>query len=165
MAFLTKFDAFNRKFSSIIEWIGLIAFFLMMALTTIDVIGAKVFLLPVPGSLDIMMLAQLIAMSFAIAMTQIFDRHIQVEFFVPLFPKLIQNLCDVIYNLLCFILFFLISWRLIAYGIELNTTGEVSPTIRLPMAPFAIGAGIASIPVCLIYLSTTLKSILKVFKK
>jgi len=50
------------------EWVGFGTIFLMVALTCVDVVGAKVFRLPVPGSLDVMMLAQLIAISFAAVM-------------------------------------------------------------------------------------------------
>ena len=70
-----------------VEWIGLFAFILMMLITTIDVMGTKFFLLPVYGSLDMMMLAQLLAMTFAAASTLILGRHVQVEFLCSCCPK------------------------------------------------------------------------------
>jgi hypothetical protein len=65
MTGLEKFEKFNHKISMSIEWVGLVAIVLMMLITTIDVLGTKLFLLPVFGALDIMMLAQLVAMTFA----------------------------------------------------------------------------------------------------
>jgi len=91
MTGLEKFAKFNRKLSMGIEWVGLAAIVLMMLITTIDVLGTKLFLLPVFGSLDIMMLAQLVAMTFTAGATLIIGLHITVEFFVPLLPRRLQD--------------------------------------------------------------------------
>lgn len=165
MTGLEKFESFNQKLAFGIEWVGVIGFLVMMSVTTIDVIGTKAFLLPLPGSQDIMMYAQLIAMSFAIASGLLLGRHIQVEFFMPLFPQAIQHAADIIVNLLGLILFALIVWRLTTYGFYLAEANEVSPTIQMPLSPFAFSGAVACIPVCLIYLLSLITSILKVFNK
>ena len=67
MQVLEKFDRLNHKISFGVEWIGLAGLLLMMAITCIDVIGAKVFKTPVPGALDIVMISQLMAVVFAVA--------------------------------------------------------------------------------------------------
>jgi len=102
MAGLKNFEKFNRKISMGIEWVGLAALVLMMLITTLDVLGTKLFLVPVFGALDIMMLAQLVAMTFAIGATLIVGLHVTVEFFVPLLPKRIQSVVDCIVFLLGF---------------------------------------------------------------
>lgn len=165
MEFLKKFEMFNRKLCLSVEWVGLFAFMLMMTVTTVDVLGTKVFLTPLPGALDIMMVAQLIAISFAIASTLFFGGHIQVEFFAMLFPKNIQTLIEIVVSLLGLVLFVLISWNLFKYGYDLKECGEVSPTIRLPLYPFAIAAALACIPACLIYLHKIFKTLHEVIKK
>ena len=164
MAIIEKFDSFNRKFTSTIEWIGAASFLLMMVITTVDVMGTKLFLLPVPGVQDIMMYAQMIAMSFAIAAALLMGRHIQVEFFLPLFPIGFQRIADIITNLLCFILFVLMIWRLYVYGYNLFLGNEVSPTIQMPLFLFSMGAAFACIPVSLIYLASLIKSIIRLLK-
>ena len=162
---LDTFKRFNRKVSTGIEWVGLVALVLMMVITTVDVIGAKVFLSPVFGSIDIMMLAQLVAMAFAAASTLLIGRHIQVEFFFPLLPKRAQAFMNGIVHLLGFVLFVLIAWQLFIYGHDLQTWREVSPTVRIPLHPVAYAAAFACIPVCLIYLSLLVESVLKVLKR
>ena len=159
------FKKFNHKVSRAIEWVGLAALVLMMVITTVDVIGAKVFRSPVFGSIDMMMLAQLVAMAFAAASTLLIGRHIQVEFFVPLLPKWAQAFMDGIVRLLGLILFVLIAWQLFVYGHDLQTWREVSPTVRIPLHPFAYAAAFACIPVCLIYLSLLVESLLKGLKR
>ena len=163
MTALVKFERFNQKLSEWIEWVGLIAIILMMLITTVDVLGAKLFKTPIFGALDIMMIAQLIAMSFAAAITLIISRHVQVDFFVMLLPKRIQALVDCLVNLLGLFLFALIVWRLIVYGYDLQTGGEVSSTARIPFYPFTYGAAFACVPVCLFYICALLSSIQRVF--
>ena len=161
---LEKFEKFNRKISAGAEWIGFGALFLMVALTCADVVGAKLFRAPLFGALDVMMIAQLIAVSFAIAVGLILGRHVQVEFFVMLLPKRLRSGIDCIVNFLGLGLFILIVWRLFEYGYGMQLGGEESMTARIPTAPFAYAAAAGCIPVCLVYLQKLLTSILKIMK-
>jgi TRAP-type C4-dicarboxylate transport system permease small subunit len=161
---LEKFDRFNRKISGWVEWVGFSALFLMVVLTCVDVIGTKMFLTPVPGSLDITMLAQLIAVSFAGAMVLILDRHVQVEFFMIMLPKRYQDLVDAFINLICLFFFIIIVWRLFVHGYDLQTGGEVTMTAGIPMAPFTYASALAIIPFCLVFLQRFLSAILSVVK-
>ena len=138
---------------------------MMVALTCVDVLGAKLFRMPVFGALDVMMLAQLIAISCAAAMGLILDRHVQVEFFMVLLPKRLQSVIDAIVHLLCLLLFVIIVWRLFVYGYDLQVGGEETATVRIPMAPFGYAAAIACIPVCLVFLQKFLTAVLSVVKK
>ncbi|MFC1883826.1 TRAP transporter small permease [Thermodesulfobacteriota bacterium] len=165
MTGLDKFEKLNRKISMGIEWVGLFAFVLMMLITTIDVLGTKLFLLPIFGALDMMMLAQLLAMTFAATSTLILGRHVQVEFFVLLLPERAQKVVDSIVFFLGFILFAVIVWQLFLYSHNLQVEGEVSSTARIPLYPFGYGAAFACAPACLVYLSLFLESLLKALKK
>ena len=53
MPILEKFDGFNRRLSGWFEWVGLGGLLVMMAVTCIDVVGAKIFRSPLYGALDI----------------------------------------------------------------------------------------------------------------
>ena len=161
---LEKFEKFNRKLSEGVQWIGLAALVLIVVLTCVDVVGAKVFRTPVFGALDMVILAQLIAISFAVAITLIMGRHVQVEFFVMLLPKRLQSGITCMVNFLGLGLFILIVWRLFAYGYGMQIGGEESMTAGIPLAPFAYAAAVGCIPVCLIYLQKFLTSIVKTVK-
>jgi TRAP-type C4-dicarboxylate transport system permease small subunit len=162
---LRKLEEFNRSLSGRLEWIGLAGLLIMMVITCIDVIGAKVFLKPVFGAIDIVMLGQIVAISFGAAFSLLLGRHVQVEFFVPLLPRRVQAVTDSIVSLLGLILFALIIWRLCAYGYSLQTGGEVSATARIPMAPFAYGIAVASVPVCMVFFLEFLNSLIRIVKK
>ena len=162
---LRKLEEFNRSLSGWLEWIGLAGLLIMMFITCIDVIGAKVFLKPVFGAIDIVVLSQVVAISFAAAFSLLLGRHVQVEFFVPRLPRRAQAVTDSIVFLLGLILFILIIWRLCVYGYSLHTGGEVSATARIPMAPFAYGIALASVPVCVVFLLNFINSLIRIVKK
>jgi TRAP-type C4-dicarboxylate transport system permease small subunit len=165
MMFLERFERFNRLISSFFEWIGVFAFLLMMIITCVDVLGAKLFSIPLFGSIDMVVLAQLVAISFVASMTLIEGRHVQVEFFVPQLPRRLQVIIDCIVHFLGFTLFVLIVWRLFIYGYSFQTGGEESATAYIPLFPFVYGAAVACIPVCLIFLHKFIDSTMKVVKK
>ena len=53
---MEKFKKFNEMLSDWAEWVGFFAVFVMVVITCVDVLGAKLFLSPVFGALDIMMM-------------------------------------------------------------------------------------------------------------
>ena len=163
--FLDKFEKFNRLVSSRFEWIGVVGLLSMMVVTCIDVVGAKLFLWPVPGGVDIVTLSQIVAIAFAVAFTQIIGRHVRVEFFVSRLPLRAQGVIDSFFSLLTLALFVLIIWRSYVLGQSLQTAGQVSLSARIPLYPFAYGIALASIPVCLIFLVEFLRPIAQAVKR
>jgi TRAP-type C4-dicarboxylate transport system permease small subunit len=165
MTFLDKFERFNRRMSGLMEWIGISGYLLIMGVTTADVLGAKLFRTPVNGAIDIVMLAQLVAISFAASMTLIMGRHVQVEFFVILLPKRLRLILDSIVHFLGLALFALIVWRLFIYGYSFQTGGEETATAYIPLHPFVYGAAVAIIPMCLVFLCRFIDSIIRTVKE
>jgi TRAP-type C4-dicarboxylate transport system permease small subunit len=165
MAILEKAEQLIAKLSLGLEWVGLAAFVFMMLLTTVDVIGAKLFLKPVPGSLDLMMIAQLIAMGFALSASYLGNRHVQVEFFVPLMPKKAQRITAFGVQTLVLALFLIMTWQLFVYGQDLKMYNEVSATVRIPLYPFTYAVAIAFIPLCLLALTKWIHTLCEVFKE
>jgi TRAP-type C4-dicarboxylate transport system permease small subunit len=162
---LDKFEKFNRQLSGWFEWIGLAAMLLIMAITCIDVVGAKVFHWRLFGAIDTVMLSQIVAIAFAVSMVLILGRHIQVHLFIDRLPRRAQAVIDSIVLLLGLGLFSLIIWQLCVLGYTFQTSGEYSQSAYIPYHPFAYGIALASIPVCLVLLLKFLKSIKKVVQK
>jgi len=165
MGFLAGFEKHNRYAINYLEWVGAAALLTMMVVTCLDVMGAKMFLLPVPGSIDIVMLAQVVAVSFGTASALILGRHVTVEFFVILLPERVQAAVEVVVNLLGIFFFALVVWRLSVYGYYMQTGEEVSPTARIPLYPFAYGVALAAIPVCLVFLAELVNALFRMTKK
>ncbi|MFC1533780.1 TRAP transporter small permease [Thermodesulfobacteriota bacterium] len=158
---LDKFEKFNRRLSGRFEKIGLAGLLMMMTVTCIDVVGAKVFHWRLFGAIDIVMLSQIVAISFAAGMTLILGQHIRVEFFYKLLPRRVQIVIDGIVLLLVLGFFIVIIWRLCVLGYSFQTSGEYSATAHIPYYPFAYGIALASIPICLVLLLDFLKLLTK----
>ena len=157
-----KSNYYLTRLNYSLECISMIAYIFMMVLTTADIIGAKLFLAPIPGALDMMMLAQLIMLSFALGGSYIAGKHVEVTFFVDLLPELIKRLIAVAIKFLMLLLFVLITWRMLLYGLDLKNYNEVSPTVRLALYPYAFAAVIAFIPATLAALIELIQAIIAV---
>lgn len=150
----------NRKVTAVIESVGVLALLLIMTITCADVIGAKAFLKPVPGALDIVMLAQTVAMSFCVAATLIVGGHVSVDIVLMHTPPLLKKYIVAVMELLSLLLFVLIVWQLAVYGHEMWEYQEVSPTARIPLYPFAFGIALATLPVCIELCTRVIKTVL-----
>ena len=162
---LEKFEMFNRRISGWFEWIGLVGLMLMMVTTCVDVVGAKVFLWRLFGAIDMVMLSQLVAISFATSMALILGRHIRVEFFYNMWSRRTQAMIDCAVLVLQIGLFIMIIWRLCVLGYSFQTSGEYSATAHIPYYPFAYGVALACIPVCLVLLLELMLSLRKVVQR
>jgi len=165
MSFTATVDKYNREVINWLEWVGVIALLTMMVITCADVMGAKILLRPVFGSIDIVTLAQVVAVAFAAASGLVLGRHISVEFFVVLLPKRAQAAVAVIISLMGLLLFSLIVWRLSVYAHYMYTGTEVSATARIPLYPFAYGIAFACIPVCVAFFVDLLKAAIRITEK
>src|SRR4030067_3037425 len=87
---LNQLDKFTRAFSHSLEWVGVIGLLLMFLANFVDVVGAKLFLWPLPGATEVISFSQIVAIAPAIAFALILGRHIRVEFIVERFPKHIR---------------------------------------------------------------------------
>ncbi len=156
---LEQLEKFACRLSNLLEWVGFVAIMLMVMITCIDVLGAKLFQKPFFAAIDLVMLAQLVAIPFATAATLLIGKHIKVEFLVMLFPKRMRRVVDIAVHSLSLALFVVIVWRLTVYGYHLQMSGELSSTARIPLHFFAYGASLACMPVCMILLLNLARSI------
>src|SRR4030066_431814 len=160
---LNQMDQFTRSFSRHLEWVGVIGIILMFLANFIDVVGAKLFLWPVPGATEVISFSQIVAIAPALAFTLLLGRHIRVEFIIDRFPNRVRAAISSISSFLSLILFVLILWQSYLYGVSLQKAGEIGSTSHLPFYPFAFLIAFCSIPVCLVFLMEFLKSLAEVF--
>jgi TRAP-type C4-dicarboxylate transport system permease small subunit len=156
-------DKFAREFSGYLEWVGVIGFLLMFMVNLVDVVGAKVFTMPLRGSVELISFSQIVAMAPAVAFTLVLGRHIRVDFIVDRFPRRIRAAIGVISSAVSLLLFILILWQSYLYGASLQKSGEIGSTSFLPLFPFAYLIAFCSIPVCLVFLVEVLRSLNEVF--
>jgi TRAP-type C4-dicarboxylate transport system permease small subunit len=134
------------------EWVGVLGITIMVVITCADVVGAKLFILPVPGCTEIVSLVQVASIVFAVAATQRRGGHISVEMFVDTLPQRFRALIKAFTSLLGLVLFILLIYEGIGLGNEYLEAGEVTATVQVPFYPFAYAFSIALIPIAMMML-------------
>jgi TRAP-type C4-dicarboxylate transport system permease small subunit len=141
------------------EWIGVTGIMVMVVVTCADVVGAKLFTLPVPGCTEIVSLVQVATMVFAVAATQRHGGHISVEMFVDTLPARIRSWIKAFTSLLGLVLFVLLIVEGVGLGNEYLEAGEVTATVQVPFYPFAYAFSVAIIPIAIMMLVDLMGSI------
>jgi TRAP-type C4-dicarboxylate transport system permease small subunit len=83
--------------------------------------------------------------------------HVYTDFLVLRFSQKIRNVLNIVTRCLSIVLFVLIGWNLILYGMDLKKSGEVSLTLTFPFYPIAYGVGICCFIQCLVLLCDIFK--------
>lgn len=148
-----------------LDMIAAIAIFSMMALTCVDVFLRYFFRRPITGTYEIVALLGAVAVSFAMAHTLAEKGHVAVSLIVQLFPKRIQGIIESIISIFGIILFALIAWQSVLYGMDCQRSGEVSLTLELPFYPIIYGVALCAGIVCLVLMVDLLNAITNVKDK
>jgi TRAP-type C4-dicarboxylate transport system permease small subunit len=150
--FLDKIRGLSR-FLNVIAGISLT---FLMLLTVMDVI-LRALKKPIVGTYELVAFSGAVVIGFAVPLTSWVRGHIFVDFLVLKFPKTIKNIFNITTRCLVIILFFLIGWNLIKYGMDLQKSGEVSLTLQMPFYPVAYGVAVACFVQCLVMLCDIVK--------
>ena len=150
--FVSKINGLSR-FLNIIAGISLT---FLMLLTVMDVI-LRALKTPIVGTYELVAFSGAIVIGFAVPLTSWVRGHIYVDFFILRFSKTVRNIFNTATRSLVIILFFLIGWNLIKYGIDLQKSGEVSLTLQMPFYPVAYAVGVCCFVQCLVLICDIVK--------
>jgi TRAP-type C4-dicarboxylate transport system permease small subunit len=127
-----------------------------MLLTIADVI-LRGFKMPVVGTYELVAFAGAVAIGFSMPLTSWLRGHIFVDFFILKFSRKVRSIFNIASRGVVIILFLLIGWNLIKYGMDLHKSGEVSLTLQVPFYPVAYGLAICCFIQCLVIFCDILK--------
>lgn len=156
---MDNFEKFVNRFShylNLIAGVGLVA---MALLIVLDIIGNKAFKFPLPGGIEFVGFLGVVVIAFAIAQTQLLRGHIEVEFIVQYFSKRVQRGLAIFVHICLLVLWVVIAWRSVDFGMILQSTGEVSMTERIPFYPFVYAIAFCCVPMFLVVLIQLIKEI------
>ena len=146
---LAKFEKFNLLLSNFFVWIGAAGVCAMILVAAGDVLGLKTFGEPIPGSVDLIVVAQLIAISFAASISIILNRHLAVEMVFEKLHGRTRTVIETVVTFLTLVLFIVLVWQMWGYADNLRMKGTSSYVLYLPLYPYAYAMAVAFIPVCL----------------
>jgi len=138
-----------RGICSLLNVIAGISLTFLMLLTIADVV-LRFCKMPVRGTYEMVAYAGAIVIGFSLPITSWMRGHIFVDFLVLKFSKPVQNIINLTTRCVVIVLFLLIGWNLMKYGMDLFQSGEVTTTLRLPFYPIAYGVGLCCFIECLV---------------
>jgi TRAP-type C4-dicarboxylate transport system permease small subunit len=103
----------------------------MMLMTCADVVG-RFFNTPILGSVEFVGFFATLTTAFALPYTHQMDAHIGVEILVNTFSEKKQMVIKLITTVVSFLLFGIVTWRMVVYANTIHQSGEVSMTLKLP---------------------------------
>jgi TRAP-type C4-dicarboxylate transport system permease small subunit len=162
---MNRLRSVTYRLANWFEGVAIVALLFIVVSTCVDVVGAKLFLWPIPGGTEAVYLAQVVALAAAIAYTEIDARHIRVEFFIDKLPKRGRAFLQILISLLGLVLFVLVGWQSYEYGLIIKSASAISPTARIPLYPFPLWIALSCIPICLVFLMKLLNSLAEVMKR
>jgi TRAP-type C4-dicarboxylate transport system permease small subunit len=153
----------------ILHMIGYFVLFGLMFLTVGDVFGRKLagsvsFMNPIPGTFELTEYALIVIVFFSLGYTQVKGEHISIDIITSRFPKRGQAIIDSIMSLVGLVMFSLVAWQGMVYAGRLFAGHNVSGTLSIPQAPFAIVVAAGSIVYCLAMLVGFLSNLSKAVK-
>ena len=105
---------------------------------------------PIVGTYELVAFSGAVVIGFALPLTSWMRGHIYVDFFTQKFQKPVRNIFNIATRCLVIVLFFLIGWNLMKFGMDLQKSGEVSLTLQMPFYPVAYGVGVCCFVQCLV---------------
>ena len=131
----------------------------MMFTTFVDVLLAKLFTAPIRG---LHRRGDALPAGGhrlrAAPLAQLLGRHVQVDFLTMRLSGRLQAAIRCFVNLLLFLFFVLVVWQLFEFGNSVRIGGEVSPSVGIDLYPFAYGASLAMLLVCICFVLEGIKS-------
>jgi len=131
-----------------LKWVAAVCVIAMMLLTVSDVI-LRFLRHPIPGTYEMVGFLGALFVSFSLAYTSIMGLHIAVDFVVRKLPPAARKIIEGVGEATGLVLFILLTWQCVKYGIDIKNAGEVSLTLQVPVYPFvfgvAVGCGVLSI--------------------
>ena len=145
-----------RGVSRFLNIIAGISLTFLMFLTLADVI-LRFFRRPIVGTYELVAFSGAVVIGFSLPFTSWIRAHIFVDFVILKFSQRVRNVFNMVTRGVVFVLFFLIGWNLIKYGMDLQRSGEVSLTLRIPFYPVAYGVAFCCFIQCLVMLCDIVK--------
>jgi TRAP-type C4-dicarboxylate transport system permease small subunit len=138
-----------RRLSSFINVIAGVSLIFLISLTLADVL-LRFLKMPITGTYELVALSSAVVIGFSLPFTSWMRGHIYVDFLLVKLSKRARKICNLGTRFMVLVLFLLIGWNLIRYGMALHRSGEVSLTLNMPFHPIAYGLGICSFIQCLV---------------
>lgn len=128
-------ELYHRALVALVMGLNTLAGFsivFMMLVTCADVV-MRLFGHPIKGSYDLVQIAGALCIACALPYTTAVKGHVAVEFLYLKFGKRGRLAIDIMVRTVLITLFLVLAVQSIKYGASLHRSGEVTPTLEIPL--------------------------------
>lgn len=129
---LEAFYSGIRRIIIVLALIAGLAILVMIGVTVTDVI-LRIFGTGITGAYDIVRIMGIIAISFSLPYVTAIKGHIAIEFFYHRFSRTGRIILDSSFRTISVLVFLLLAWRNILYGLLLLNSNQVMQTLPIPV--------------------------------
>ncbi|MFC1891854.1 TRAP transporter small permease subunit [Thermodesulfobacteriota bacterium] len=122
--------------TSVLSWISCTCVFVMMLLTTVDVVLRYVFNNPLIGAFEVSEFLMVTIVFLSLAYSQHRNAHVAVDILVSRLSPRNQAFVDLFNHTATIVILLLITWRSSLTAMELYGTMETTGTVPIPVFPF-----------------------------
>lgn len=160
-----------QRFRKALDWIiklqrliGGIAVAAMMFLVCADVLRRAILNKPITGTEDAVGLLYLVLLGCALAVCHREGGHVGVNLLIQKLSPRLQSTFDSITGMVSLLLFMLATREMWLFAHELAVKGQVSMTVRIPLAPFIYVVSVCFGILCLAIMADVIDSVRKAVK-
>jgi TRAP-type transport system small permease protein len=162
---VNNIDKVVAPLSKWLHWVGVTFIFVMMLLTTADVVMRYIFNRPITGSYELTQYLMVIIISFTLAYGAAGDGLVRVTILSERLSARTQSIMGIFTGLLGIGLFIFITWRSVNFvGLE-HGQHIKSPIIGIPLYPFAGLVVFGLVCLVLVLIIEWLHNLIKVMKR
>jgi TRAP-type transport system small permease protein len=129
--------------------VAVIALAALAGVTVIDVGGRYFFNKPLLGTVEMSEFLMVILSFGALALAELRNSHITVDFFVTVLPERVRALLEALAALLGILFWSFVAWRAAVHANRIWNAGEVSANLTIPTWPFylvvTVGCGLLAL--------------------
>ncbi len=116
---------------------------------------------PIVGSIELVCFSGAIVVGFAIPYSSLAQVHIFVDFLVKRLPPRWSSSLKALTTLMGALLFLLMGYNFILYGLDLIKTGEVSAGLKIPYYPITFGFAFS----CMLESATLFSQLIRLLRR
>jgi TRAP-type C4-dicarboxylate transport system permease small subunit len=135
---IQRLEKWTARAAEVFNWVAAAAITGMMLLTCMDIV-LRLFRRPIPGTYEVVGFLGAVFAAFSLGYTSVNRGHIAVDFIVQKLPPRVQTVVDGVNAAVCAVLFGLLARQSMRYAADLQSFGEVSMTLQMPVYPFVYG--------------------------
>lgn len=132
----------GEKLSRILHYVACVALLAIALLTATDIFMRSM-RKPIVGSLELVTFLGAIVVGFSLPYTSLLKGHVYVDIVIDRLKGRARKVLLATTRIMAIVLFAFVGGNFVRYGISNISTGEVSPSFRIPLYPLSFALAFA----------------------